>query len=136
MKDNLKKRLQELAGIKTYSNNETLCNFLNSHIRDFANYALKNVKVYIPKEEFGIIPPNFELYRDELTPEMRENAIQFLISKGLSWNGEGHERDAYVSWNFEVGVIYNISDEPDPGSFEWEKIEFKGVKFYELEFNL
>lgn len=147
-----KKRLQELAGIKTElklipsdyqpTNNQELYNYFNFFIREFAEHTISSsVYYYIPMEEIGI---NDEGEQDDYRSIKYENwplpikklAIEWLINKGLIWKGKGNEEDAFISWNFEVGVIYNITNESDPGSFDWMEDEFKGVKYYELHFNI
>lgn len=139
--------------------NKILFDFLNQNIRAFAEHELKihrglfghildefyheneNTDEFEEEElgEMEMAYNGFDEFDQQLWLKIKDRIINKLVTIGLDYYGE-HESDDDddygVSWNTEIGLIYNNNDEPNPGSYIWIEEEFKNIKFYVMNFNI
>lgn len=143
-----KKTLKEVKiskpGPALFKNNNSLYDFLNKNIKDFAknelerNYTdnLLQLAAEVINEE---IDYNTEF--SDLDFDTQQRLINYLVEVGLKYYGEWDPEDSNgiygILWNIDnVDLIYNWTDKVDPGSYNWDDTEFKGRKFYSLSYDI
>ena len=144
----MSKKLKEIKiaepELGLFKNNDSLYKFLNKNIRDFAKNELKrnpNALLQVVAEAIDEeIDDNTEF--SDLDPNIQQQLIDYLVEAGLEyygkWESEEDDEEVYgVSWNVnDLGLDYNWTDKADPGSYNWDDIDFKGRKFYSLSYNI
>ena len=130
---------------KNFKNNEMLFQFLNANIEEFAKDQLENdrhltqtVLGYMDEENYDY-DHNTEF--SDLDVNTQQDLINYLADKGLEyygeWQSENDDDGFYgIGWNMEFGLVYNWTDKADPGSYDWDKEEFKGREFYSMGYNI
>jgi len=160
--ESVKSRMQKLAGIvtegcngcqkklkevkisleKNFKNNEMLFQFLNANIEKFAKDQLEhNQGLTQTVLEHMDIDEDDNTEFSDLDTNTQQDLINYLVDKGLEyygeWQSEDDDDEVYgVGWNMEFGLVYNWTDEADPGSYNWDEEEFKGREFYSMGYNI
>jgi len=131
-----------------FRSNSELFKFLNNNIKELAESVISDSAVLTQYQqtlddnnEYKDWEPNDAVEHDEYPEDLKIGLINFLVEKGLEdfgeWENEDDDTNSYgISWNIEIGTIYNWTDKADPGSYDWDEITIKGRTFYQLNFNL
>lgn len=143
--NNCQKKLKEIKINKPGGKNRTLYFFLNNNIKDFAKHELErnpNALLQVVADAIDEeIDDNTEF--SGLDPNIQQQLIDYLVEAGLEYHGEWESEEddeemVYgVTWNVDdFGLVYNWTDEAEPGSYDWSEVEFKGRKFYSLSYDI
>jgi hypothetical protein len=152
--------MQKLAGIKEisinkpgvaqkFNSNRDLYEFLNRHIKAFAERELNRRRIgyqiisdfidqiedtdeftEIEIDELSKVDTINELPQ-KLQLKVKDRLVDMLVKVGLEYY------DDEITWNLpELGLIYSNTGESDPGSYEWDEEKFKNREFYSLSFDI
>jgi hypothetical protein len=139
------------------TSNSQLYKILDSNIKKFAEEELNDDSTLLG-HTFNLYFDNYDWDNDpdnlggedyphnaefkDMPQHIQQGLINYLVEVGLEfygeWNSEQDNDDAYgISWNLpDLGLVYNWTDEADPGSYNWDETKFKGYKFYTQHFNI
>jgi hypothetical protein len=134
-------------------NNENLFKFLDKHIREFAlseihregskvamelvtNSELNLREQYPQLQEYDI--EEIEDIDGSIRNEIIQKMVEYLVEKGLMWDGGDEDGKESITWGGEIGLSYSVEHEvgEDDGSYEWGPIHFKGYDFAKLSYDI
>ena len=159
IKEEIRKVLNEISITSPgkITSNSQLYRVLNSNIRQFAKQELETESSLLTHtfdsafsnydwdndpENFGDEDYTYNTEFDDMPQHIQQFLINYLAEAGLifdgEWKSEEDEKYGYgISWNLtDLGIVYNWTDEADPGSYSWGENSFRGYKFYELHYNI
>jgi hypothetical protein len=159
------KLLQEISVSKPKLTNKMLLRFFNSNFTSFIESELirnstikyyiyniifesKSDKPYTNKDEElldRIVTTEDEAHNLEYTKlsdayksAFLKKSVEIMKKVGLEYLGEYKDKNEVdgIVWKDEIGIAYSADGKSDPGSFNWEESNVKGVDFYVLEYNI